>query len=141
MSTYTRLNQPALQHSQHVQGGYKDTQTGLQYHHGYTQTGPPKPLVPAEIKNHRDTQTYFMRNRKTDKEYARATQARSINVSTIYMCGVKQFCRSPLGTFTYRQFVTKLLLPDHTKLLMREKSVWTLKEKSEQFKDTSGKTT
>ncbi|XP_066260801.1 IQ motif and ubiquitin-like domain-containing protein [Euwallacea similis] len=55
-------------------GGYRDAQTGIQYHHGYSQTGPPKPKVPPEMKNHRDTQTYFTRNRKTENEYARATQ-------------------------------------------------------------------
>lgn len=90
------------------------------------------------MKNHRDTQTYFMRNRKTDKEYARAIQARLIDFSTTFMPVVQQFCRSPLGTFIYRQYATKLLLQDHTKLLTKEKSDWTLKEKSEQFKDTSG---
>ncbi|XP_050310148.1 IQ and ubiquitin-like domain-containing protein [Anthonomus grandis grandis] len=55
-------------------GGYRDVNTGVQYHHGYTQTGPPKPHVPPEKKNHRDTQTYFTRNRKTEREYSRATQ-------------------------------------------------------------------
>lgn len=55
-------------------GGYKHVTTGVKYLHGYTQTGPPKSKVPPEKKNHRDTQTYFTRNRKTDMEYSRATQ-------------------------------------------------------------------
>ncbi|XP_074041281.1 IQ motif and ubiquitin-like domain-containing protein [Leptinotarsa decemlineata] len=55
-------------------GGYKDVKTGVLHYHGYSQTGPPKPKVPPENKTHRDTQTYYMRNRKVDKEYSRATQ-------------------------------------------------------------------
>ncbi|XP_066155191.1 IQ motif and ubiquitin-like domain-containing protein isoform X2 [Euwallacea fornicatus] len=63
-------------------GGYRDAQTGIQYHHGYSQTGPPKPKIPPEMKNHRDTQTYFTRNRKTENENARATQ---VPTSSIYL--------------------------------------------------------
>mgnify|MGYP005983643491 FL=1 len=55
-------------------GGYFDKCSGLEYHHGYTQTPPPKPKVPPEMKSHRDTQTYDMRNRKIDLPYAQATQ-------------------------------------------------------------------
>jgi hypothetical protein len=55
-------------------GGYFDKHSGLEYHHGYSQTGPPKSKVPPEMKNHRDTQTYFWRNRKLDMPYAHATQ-------------------------------------------------------------------
>ncbi|KAJ8918605.1 hypothetical protein NQ315_013110 [Exocentrus adspersus] len=55
-------------------GGYRHVTTGVKYFHGYTQTGPLKPKVPPEMKNHRDTQTYFIRHRRTDMEYSRATQ-------------------------------------------------------------------
>ncbi|RZB39174.1 IQ and ubiquitin-like domain-containing protein, partial [Asbolus verrucosus] len=61
-------------------GGYFDKHTGLEYHHGYSQTGPPKPKVPPELRNHRDTQTYFMRNRKLDMEYSQATQMTSDDI-------------------------------------------------------------
>lgn len=55
-------------------GGFINKKTEVIYHHGYTQTGPPKPKVPPEMKNHRDTQTYFLRNRKLDTYYSRGTQ-------------------------------------------------------------------
>lgn len=55
-------------------GGFVDKTTKVEYHHGYSQTGPRKPKVPPEMQSHRDTQTYFWRNRKLDMEYAQATQ-------------------------------------------------------------------
>lgn len=55
-------------------GGYVHRNTLIEYHHAYTQTGPPAPKVPPESKNHRDTQTYFWRNRKTETNYSHATQ-------------------------------------------------------------------
>lgn len=55
-------------------GGYVSRQDFVEYHHGYSQTGPPKPKVPPELKNHRDTQTYFYRNRRQNTNYAHATQ-------------------------------------------------------------------
>lgn len=55
-------------------GGYVDKDSGIEYHHGYSQTGPAKPKVPPENKSHRDTQTYFLRNRLLDTNYAQATQ-------------------------------------------------------------------
>lgn len=55
-------------------GGYRHITTGVKYLHGYTQTGPPKSKVSSEMKNHRDTQTYFTRNRRTEMEYSKATQ-------------------------------------------------------------------
>ncbi|CAH1967712.1 unnamed protein product [Acanthoscelides obtectus] len=61
------INKPNL-------GGYRHIKTGVKYPHGYSQTGPPPPKVPPEMKNHRDTQTYLMKNRKLDMEYTRATQ-------------------------------------------------------------------
>lgn len=61
------INKPFL-------GGYLDKKSGLEYHHGFSQTGPPKPKISSKLKNHRDTQTYFTRNRKLDKEYSQATQ-------------------------------------------------------------------
>nr|CAH7725530.1 unnamed protein product [Callosobruchus chinensis] len=67
------INKPNL-------GGYKHIKTGVKYLHGYSQTGPPPPKVPPEMKNHRDTQTYLMRNRKLDMEYSRATQMASKDI-------------------------------------------------------------
>ncbi|XP_056633896.1 IQ and ubiquitin-like domain-containing protein [Diorhabda sublineata] len=61
-------------------GGYKHTQTGVRYFHGYSQTGPPPPKVPPDHKNHRDTQTYIMRNRKTQMAYAHATQMANLEI-------------------------------------------------------------
>lgn len=60
-------------------GGYRHLITGIQYEHGYTQTGPPKPKLPPEMKNHRKTQTYFTRNRTTDVEIDKATQMTNTN--------------------------------------------------------------
>lgn len=61
------INKPFL-------GGYLCRKSGIEYHHGYSQTGPPKPKVPPEMKSHRDTQTYWWRNRKLDTRYSQATQ-------------------------------------------------------------------
>ncbi|KAB0804735.1 hypothetical protein PPYR_01705 [Photinus pyralis] len=55
-------------------GGYVNKDSGVEYHHGYSQTGPPKPKVHHTQKSHRDTQTYFLRNRLLDTNYAQATQ-------------------------------------------------------------------
>lgn len=55
-------------------GGYINKNTLTEYYDAYSQTGPPKPKVPPEMKNHRDTQTYFIRNRKTKTPCAHATQ-------------------------------------------------------------------
>ncbi|KAF5297472.1 hypothetical protein FQR65_LT10008 [Abscondita terminalis] len=55
-------------------GGFVDKVSGVEYHHGYTQTGPPIPKVPHYKKNHRDTQTLFYRNRLLETNYAQATQ-------------------------------------------------------------------
>lgn len=55
-------------------GGYVNKHTLIEYHHAYTQTGPPLPKVPPHMKNHRDSQTYFWRNRKTETTYSHATQ-------------------------------------------------------------------
>lgn len=61
-------------------GGYVHTESGIEYHHGYTQTGPRRPKAPPEKLNHRDTQTYWLRNRKHDTTYERATQMANENV-------------------------------------------------------------
>lgn len=55
-------------------GGYVNKESLVEYHHAYSQTGPPPPKVPPELKNHRDTQTCWWRNRKTETSYSRATQ-------------------------------------------------------------------
>lgn len=55
-------------------GGFTNVENGLVYHHGYSQTGPRPPKIHPMYKNHRDTQTYFVRNRKLDTEYSRGTQ-------------------------------------------------------------------
>lgn len=54
-------------------GGYRDRITQIEYHHGYTQTGPFV-KKDGKGKTHRTTQTYKMRNRKEDTMYSRATQ-------------------------------------------------------------------
>lgn len=55
-------------------GGYLNKDTQIEYHHGYTQTGPPQPKVPSHMKMHRDTQTKYFRNRYMETTYSRATQ-------------------------------------------------------------------
>ncbi|XP_022905834.1 IQ motif and ubiquitin-like domain-containing protein [Onthophagus taurus] len=55
-------------------GGYLNILTGVEYHHGYTQTGPLPPRIPVDQQSNRDTQTYFLRNRKQLTTYSRATQ-------------------------------------------------------------------
>ncbi|GLV40975.1 uncharacterized protein CBL_04499 [Carabus blaptoides fortunei] len=55
-------------------GGYRNKETGIEYHHAFTQTGPPLPKVAPRNKNTRDTQTLDTRNRHIDMCYSRATQ-------------------------------------------------------------------
>lgn len=55
-------------------GGFVHKNTLVEYHDGYSQTGPRAPKVPPEMMNHRDTQTYSLRHRKTNADYAHATQ-------------------------------------------------------------------
>lgn len=55
-------------------GGYVSTTNGIEYQHAYSQTGPPKPKIPPEMKATRDTQTYLYKNRLLNTRYSRATQ-------------------------------------------------------------------
>ncbi|KAF5305485.1 hypothetical protein FQA39_LY01576 [Lamprigera yunnana] len=56
-------------------GGFVNQCSGVEYHHGYSQTGPPKPKVSPSRKNHRSTQTQsIVRSKAYDTGYAQATQ-------------------------------------------------------------------
>lgn len=55
-------------------GGYRNKETGIEYHHAFTQTGPPPPKVLPRNKNTRDTQTLDTRNRRIHMSYSRSTQ-------------------------------------------------------------------
>lgn len=55
-------------------GGYLHKGNLTEYHDAYSQTGPTKRGLPPELKNHRETQTYFYRNRKENTNYDHATQ-------------------------------------------------------------------
>lgn len=55
-------------------GGFKDINTDIEYHHAYSQTGPPPPKIEPEQLRTRDVQTEFMRNRKVVQKYSRAQQ-------------------------------------------------------------------
>ena len=60
-------------------GGYVSRKTGIEYHHGYTQTGPLHVKSSPDVFI-RDTQTYWTRNRKIETKYSRATQMSNENV-------------------------------------------------------------
>lgn len=60
-----------------VLGGYQHVCNNKIYHHTWTQTGPSPDEVPPWNKAHRDTQTIYVRNRRTKQPYARAQQTQS----------------------------------------------------------------
>lgn len=67
-------------------GGFVNMETGVQYYHGYSQTGPfYKSKLKTNEKTHRDTQTYNMRNRLLNTTYDRATQ---MSTQTIWIPNV-----------------------------------------------------
>lgn len=55
-------------------GGFSHKDSGIEYHHAQTQSGPRKSNGPAHLKNHRDTQTIDTRNRHIQQSYSQATQ-------------------------------------------------------------------
>lgn len=55
-------------------GGYRNKKSGIEYHHAFSQSGPPEPKVSPEWKNTRDTQTIDVRHRRTDMTYDCSTQ-------------------------------------------------------------------
>ncbi|KAH1017326.1 IQ and ubiquitin-like domain-containing protein [Dendroctonus ponderosae] len=107
-------------------GGYRDAETGIQYHHGYTQTGPPKPKVPPEMKNHRDTQTYYTRNRRTEREYATATQ---VSTKGIYLPSVcdKILTAGPYETAEERE--KRLDVEGKVRTIQRYFRAWKIKKR------------
>ncbi|XP_008201125.1 IQ motif and ubiquitin-like domain-containing protein [Tribolium castaneum] len=115
-------------------GGYVDTHSGLEYHHGYTQTGPPKPKIPPEMKNHRDTQTYFMRNRKLDMPYGHATQMAAENL-WIPAVGDRILTPGPYETADERE--KRLDVEGKVRVIQRYFRAWLtrkrLKEYSEEY--------
>lgn len=105
-------------------GGFVSTITGIEYHHGYSQTGPPKPKVPPEMKNTRDTQTHFYRNRLLNTSYSRATQMANENTwiptvnDTVYKSG-------PYETAAERE--KRLDIPGKVRVIQRYYWAWRLR--------------
>ncbi|KAF7270356.1 hypothetical protein GWI33_016682 [Rhynchophorus ferrugineus] len=113
-------------------GGYRDIQTGIQYHHSYTQTGPPKPRVAPEFKNHRDTQTYFTRNRKTEKEYCHATQVTTRGIYIPNTCD-KIITAGPYETADERE--RRLDVEGKVRIIQRYFRVWMIKKKLKELSE------
>lgn len=111
-------------------GGYYDKKSGVEYHHGYTQTGPPKPKVPPELKNHRDTQTYFMRNRKLDMPYAQATQMTSTQV-WIPAVGDKILTPGPYETAEQRE--KRLDIEGKVRTIQRYFRAWVTRKRLKEY--------
>lgn len=84
-------------------GGYVHKETFVEYLHAYSQTGPPPPKVPPYMKNHRDAQTYFWRNRKTETTYAQATQMTNTSTTWIPNANDKIFTAGPYETAEERE--------------------------------------
>lgn len=55
-------------------GGYRNVNTGSEFHHAFSQTGPRPPHRSPDLMSSRDTQTSWCRNRKLDMPYSQATQ-------------------------------------------------------------------
>ena len=67
-------------------GGYVDCETGIEYHHAFSQSGPRPTKIPWEKQNSRDTQTAFIREKSIDTLMDKSTQMarRDYYVSTEY---------------------------------------------------------
>ncbi|KAL1498251.1 hypothetical protein ABEB36_009080 [Hypothenemus hampei] len=111
-------------------GGYKDTQTGIQYHHGYTQTGPPKLKVPPEMKSHRDAQTHFTRNRQTQREHTRATQVPTRNIYLPSICD-KILTAKPYESADERE--KRLDFEGKVRTIQKYSRDWRMKKKLKEF--------
>lgn len=106
-------------------GGFVSTETGIEYHHGYSQTGPPKPKVPPEMKNHRDTQTYFTRNRKYDTHYSRATQMTN-EITWIPNINDRIFTAGPYETAEERE--KRLDIEGKVRIIQRYFRAWKMRK-------------
>lgn len=106
-------------------GGYLCRKTGIEYHHGYTQTGPPKPRIPPEMKSHRDTQTYWLRNRKLDTRYSRSTQMSNEEI-WIPTVNDKIFQSGPYETADERE--KRLDIPGKVQTIQRYFRAWKMRK-------------
>ncbi|XP_030768364.1 LOW QUALITY PROTEIN: IQ and ubiquitin-like domain-containing protein [Sitophilus oryzae] len=113
-------------------GGYKDAHTDILYHHGYTQTGPPKPKVPPELKNHRDTQTYFTRNRRTEQDYSRATQ---VTTKGIYLPNACDRILTPGPYETADERERRIDIEGKVRTIQRYYRAWMMRKKLKEFSD------
>lgn len=120
-------------------GGYVSTITGIEYYHAYSQTGPPKPKVPPELKATRDTQTYFYRNRLLNTTYSRATQMANEN-TWIPNVNDKIYKSGPYETAAERE--KRLDIPGKLEAIFPSfkilNNLFKLQVKYESFKDTIG---
>jgi len=55
-------------------GGFRNKQSGIQFHHAVTQTAPTQPKEKAAIRFHREAQTYEYRTRATQSKRDNGTQ-------------------------------------------------------------------
>lgn len=106
-------------------GGFVSVCTGIEYHHGYSQTGPPKPKVPPEMKNHRDTQTVDIRHRRSNTVYDRATQMANEN-TWIPNVNDKLYKSGPYETAEERD--KRLDIPGKVRIIQRYFWAWKLRK-------------
>lgn len=104
-------------------GGYYDQTSGLEYHHGYSQTGP---RISNISRSHRDTQTYFMRNRKLDGQYSQATQMTT--TASIWIPNVTDriIKAQPYETAAERE--KRLDIEGKVRIIQRYYRIWKLKK-------------
>ncbi|XP_060528984.1 IQ and ubiquitin-like domain-containing protein [Cylas formicarius] len=113
-------------------GGYRNIQTGIQYHHGFTQTGPLKLKLSAEMKNHRDTQTYITRNRTTEKDYSRAIQ---VSNKEIYIPNICDKILTP-GTYeTAEEREKRLNIEGKIRIIQRYYYSWKMRKCLKQLRE------
>ncbi|XP_072929230.1 IQ motif and ubiquitin-like domain-containing protein [Epargyreus clarus] len=97
-------------------GGYRNVNTGVVYHHAYTQT-PQKPeKLPPEKKSCRDTQTAEERERNYDTSYSRATQ---MNTVQAYIPNVNDRIVIPKPYETYEEMIRRLNHDHYASIIQR----------------------
>ncbi|CAB3250663.1 unnamed protein product [Arctia plantaginis] len=97
-------------------GGYRNVNTGVIYHHAYTQT-PQKPeKLPPEKKNCRDTQTAEEKEKIYDTNYSRATQMNCVHA---YIPNVTDRIIVPKHYETYDEMIARLNHAHYASIIQR----------------------
>ncbi|XP_030025931.2 IQ and ubiquitin-like domain-containing protein [Manduca sexta] len=97
-------------------GGYRNVQTGVVYHHAFTQTPQKTEKLPPEKKNCRDTQTAQEREKIYDTAYSRATQMNTVHA---YIPNVTDVIIVPKPYETYEEMIRRLNHDHYASIIQR----------------------